>query len=338
MHMICLLCERDRNIRARGLCSRCYESERVSANLDKYADHRRKDGLSEIACKQCGKVFYAYPTTFGDREYCSRHCYELSERIFSQEQEGEIIELYLGKQLSATKISKLFNTSHVAIINVLDRNGIPKRPKWYHARKYNTNEYAFDDLDSEAAAYWLGFIYADGYVRKDSLQMVLKASDLPHLILLSKFLNSDQVARPNKTGGYTISFHGLHLTRRLSSLGIVVKRGCLDRILRELPYQQYRHFIRGYLDGDGYISKIDTKFTGNIGFLGQEDILDWIRQVLVLNCDKIGTPKTIQRSGIKELTFGGKYQLLNILKWLYSDVTIYLPRKYERAIYWMGLV
>ena len=31
-------------------------------------------------------------------------------------------------------------------------------------RKYQVNEFFFDEIDSEEKAYWLGFIYADGYV------------------------------------------------------------------------------------------------------------------------------------------------------------------------------
>lgn len=335
--MTCPLCKRENKIKARGLCSTCYESERVSGNLGSYTDHRRNGGLTETVCGQCGKVFHSYSTTFGPRKYCSRHCYEISERVLDQQIENQIVETYLSEGISATKISKKYSVSHTTVLDLLIRNGVTNRPGWSYARKYTTNEHAFDDLDNEAAAYWLGFIYADGYVRRDSLQVVLKASDLPHLVRLSEFMQSSQVARPNKTKGYCISFHGLHLTETLIDLGIVTKRGYFGKVLAKLPYGQFHHFIRGYLDGDGYISATGAKSRCNVGFCGQDDILAWIKQILSENCPQIGSPQIRPRRGIKELCFGGHRQASSIIKWLYKDATIYLLRKHERAIYWMAL-
>lgn len=57
-------------------------------------------------------------------------------------------------------------------------------------RKYNFNEHFFDGLN-EQSSYWLGFLYADGYVRmKDGksgeLKIKLKDTDKSHI---EKFLN-----------------------------------------------------------------------------------------------------------------------------------------------------
>ena len=56
-------------------------------------------------------------------------------------------------------------------------------------RKYKVNEYFFDTLN-EKSSYWLGFLYADGYVRlKDGksgeLKLKLKNTDKNHI---QKFL------------------------------------------------------------------------------------------------------------------------------------------------------
>lgn len=334
--MICKKCLKDKRICARGLCSRCYELERIDGNLNKYTDYRYKGGLTKTTCGQCGKEFESYPTTSGPRKYCSRQCYEISERATSEQDNSRIIEMY-SNGLSASKIAIEFNVSNSTITNILDLNGLLVRPGWSYSRKYPINEYVFDDLDSELSAYWLGFIYADGYVSRDEFRVTLKASDVSHLEKLSQFMQSNQVPKPDTTGGRYITFHGLHLTEVLVNLGVVIKRGQFHRVLVGLPCEQYHHFIRGYLDGDGYISKIDTKYTGNVGFLGQEDILNWIKQVLTIHCNKIGNPKITQRKGIKELAFGGRRQLSYILRWIYKDATVYLPRKYERAMYWINL-
>lgn len=40
---------------------------------------------------------------------------------------------------------------------------VDKRGMW------DLNEHFFDVIDTEEKAYWLGFIFADGYVAKDNI-------------------------------------------------------------------------------------------------------------------------------------------------------------------------
>jgi hypothetical protein len=53
------------------------------------------------------------------------------------------------------------------------------------------NEHYFDEVDSEAKAYWLGFIFADGCVlwnertRNYALQVGLQGRDVDHLVMLT---------------------------------------------------------------------------------------------------------------------------------------------------------
>jgi hypothetical protein len=332
----CARCHRVKRIVARDLCKTCYESERVSGNLGKYTDHRYRNGLSKIACGQCSKVFFSYPTTSGPRKYCSRHCYEIAERVTTEQDDKRIMVMFRDG-LSASKIAKRFKTTSGTIIDILERNGISSRPGWYYARRYTTNEHAFDDLDNELSSYWLGFIYADGHIGKSGLQISLKSSDSHHLEKLATFLESACPVRPTKIGTCYIAFCGIHIAKSLNGLGVISRRGQFYRVLDNLPRQQYAHFIRGYLDGDGYISATGAKSRCDVGFCGQDDILTWIKQILSENCPQIGNPQIRPRRGIKELCFGGHRQASSIIKWLYKDANIYLLRKYERAVYWMTL-
>ena len=54
---------------------------------------------------------------------------------------------------------------------------IDKRGMW------DLNEHFFDVIDTEEKAYWLGFIFADGYVAKDrpTFAMNLQYSDINHM-------------------------------------------------------------------------------------------------------------------------------------------------------------
>lgn len=45
--------------------------------------------------------------------------------------------------------------------SIIKRNGVSKIPN----KKYKVNEDYFKLIDNQDKAYWLGFLYADGYVR-----------------------------------------------------------------------------------------------------------------------------------------------------------------------------
>ena len=66
--------------------------------------------------------------------------------------------------------------------------------------EYNYNEKYFETIDNEHKAYWLGFLYADGYVepiyRKNKIkafriEIGLSIEDKHHLELLLQDIESD---------------------------------------------------------------------------------------------------------------------------------------------------
>ena len=62
-----------------------------------------------------------------------------NEIIFTDEQEQQIIDMYLNQNMSCTKIAKHFNIkSHHVILKVLERNNIPRTG--VGLRKYKLNE------------------------------------------------------------------------------------------------------------------------------------------------------------------------------------------------------
>ena len=132
-------------------------------------------------------------------------------------------------------------------------------------RKYNLNESFFDELN-ECSAYWLGFLYADGYVRmKDGksgeLKIKLKDTDKSHV---EKFLNDIDCQKPikcgieNKSKFCAVTIYSNHLIKRLFELGCVNNKTQKIR-LPKLEEPLMSHFIRGYFDGDGSISKVKNR-------------------------------------------------------------------------------
>ena len=65
--------------------------------------------------------------------------------------------------MSLREIEKQFNVTRTTISKFLENKGI-KNTKGNHYRKYFHNENFFETIDTEEKAYWLGFMFADGYI------------------------------------------------------------------------------------------------------------------------------------------------------------------------------
>lgn len=134
-------------------------------------------------------------------------------------------------------------------------------------RKYHCDDFAFDNL-TEESAYWLGFILADGCIRKkkNMLCIVLKREDKEHLESFKKFLNFtgpiiDRVRVVNEIE-YPISEITI-CSRNIIDI-LVNKYNITERksykeinTMYLIPKNLIIYFIIGFFDGDGNISKLD---------------------------------------------------------------------------------
>ena len=129
-------------------------------------------------------------------------------------------------------------------------------------RKYKLNENFFDILN-EKSAYWLGFFYADGYVRmKDGksgeLKLKLKDTDKCHIEKFLKHIECDKPIKcgvDNKSKFCSVTVYSNLLVNKLFELGCFNNKTQKIR-LPNLESNLMNHFVRGYFDGDGSISKI----------------------------------------------------------------------------------
>lgn len=61
------------------------------------------------------------------------------------------------------QIEKEFGVTRTTVSKFLENKGI-KTTKGNHYRKYFHQEDFFENIDTEEKAYWLGFMFADGYI------------------------------------------------------------------------------------------------------------------------------------------------------------------------------
>lgn len=228
--------------------------------------------------------------------------------------------------------------------------------------KNKFNEHYFDVIDDEHKAYWLGFIWCDGYLcMRDrchngnlsyEFKLSLKESDAHHLEKFNRDLE----------GSYGVKFYKFHSSfgdsteARLlicnkyfgevlsQKYGLIPHRTDCTKIIQAVPRDLLKHFIRGILDADGAFCQYKIKESGyivnkySLHFGGHEEILRHTERYFI-ECGLVNnlTRSLRQRHEGKDgsyraLIFSGRHNVTDILNFLYKDATIYLDRKYEKYL------
>ena len=272
----------------------------------------------------------------------------------TEQQIKDICDFYIqGK--SSIELAKMYNKTASSIGGLLRRRKVPIRSNKQNSRRYFHNENYFKVIDTEEKAYWLGFLYADGYITSKNNQesqrfgITLSSKDIDHL---EKFKKCIQATNPIKTYQASESSYNLDtvysrilITSQktvddLKDKGVVENKTNILKFPTEeqVPKELIPHFIRGYFDGDGCISICNREKRKTIEYsikiLGTESFLNGIKNFIELNTSikifKYYTRKIGQT--VKSLEFSGNKQVKCFLDLLYKDATIYLDRKYDRYI------
>lgn len=118
---------------------------------------------------------------------------------------------------------------------------------------YTVNDSYLDEMNSEDKAYFLGWMLSDGYIQKNKIYLKLKKPD-SYIIeeMFSKFSKGYKLLKEKEARGKSVS--STKITNKLRKYGCVENKTVKGFKLPILPKELYRHFIRGYFDGDGSIS------------------------------------------------------------------------------------
>lgn len=243
-----------------------------------------------------------------------------------------VVELH-GKGLSVRKIHDVTKIPRNKISYILKANGKSIKDR---GQKYDYNENAFDSIDNEEKAYWLGFMYADGYLGRGKgyeIKLSLQKSDESHLRKFADFIGDnlpihDDSDNPNAK---RVIAGNKKLYMALSKLG------CMNAKTFNIKFPDYNivpkhlihHFIRGYFDGDGGISfDKDERYKKPILV-----IYITATQEFLAGCQQIfGTKNKPQDASycgqVGTFRCRGNKKPMRILDYLYEDATIFLERKH----------
>lgn len=208
----------------------------------------------------------------------------------------------------------------------------------YPTKRMYINHQYFDDINSEDKAYLLGFFIADGCIRyikrKHVISYVLSfdnaVDDQDAIELLHSKICPEAtlgIKNVNMKSQYSLSWTSEHMAKTLAKYNIYpgkTKDQTFFIPQNVIPKNLWRHFVRGFIDGDGHLDEhvLSFVFTSEL-FMNQ--IIETFKN-FSYNIYKI-KGKT---SNYWKVVVSLNEQRKNILNtFLYKNSQYYLKRKYD---------
>lgn len=274
----------------------------------------------------------------GSTEGKIRHVIEKNNLIKGEKTNRKhqmVIQLYKSGK-TQFEIAEIMNIKNNTVSWILTKNNIPTQKE----RKHKVDDNYFDSVDNPEKAYWLGFLYADGYVssNQNAVGMRLSSNDENHLKMFLSDLNSTHPIYKNIQNSFGTETE--YVETKVFSRKIkedLIKLGCIkNKTLtlkfpneEQVPKNLIYHFIRGYLDGDGSIYHDKKRNNLLVSFLGTKDMMEGIQSVFNTNVKII--PRQ-SKNTYYLLQYGGNIQTLKILDTIYFNCSRFLDRKFNKYI------
>ena len=244
-------------------------------------------------------------------------------------------------KLTYRQIGDILKLSENHVKGYVNSHKLPKNRKF--------NDRYFQNIDSDIKAYYLGFIFADGWVIHDAdsanyeFGMELQSEDKYILENLNDELGGVHVIKHKEPTTYMIkgivAHHGHSdilrvyskiLVEDLMSHGIVERKTMRD-IHPIVPEEYFFDFLRGYIDGDGcYFLSGRNKNLLNMHITCSSPVpLEWVQSHL----ERYGIHSNVYcESERKFRLYCTNHNDLNkLLKLMYHDnFSFCLSRKYEK--------
>lgn len=237
-----------------------------------------------------------------------------------------------------------------------DKSSIQQRAFKLGVKYLSYDKDYFSKIDTEEKAYWLGFMYTDGYVTSDNRWGIeLSYLDKSHI---QKFLDAfdcninikDRIRNRDNKQFKSSSFQikNKKMYDDLIDKGVLRNKTEIMKYPNDnvLPLKLAKHFIRGLFDGDGCYSMYSyqrlrtdrnnklydtTKY--EISFVCKSK--DFINKLCTVLNESIGLDLKVgftKRDDLYTIKITNKESCIKFIDFLYSDSNIYLNRKHEKAV------
>lgn len=266
----------------------------------------------------------------------------MQDFLFDNDVDKGIVSDYLANMPVEQIMKKygMYNTYY----KILEKYKVPKRQ---NIIQFNVDHDYFETIDTQDKAYFLGLLLADGcnLQKTPVISISLKSTDFK---ILEKLKNSikyeGEIKRYRRKCNLIKSNSKIYRSNHVlkwSSIKMkkdLCRHGCVPNKTYNLIFpntihiNQLRHFVRGFIDGDGWITVNRKNKTMVVGLVAPNNfciaIQNLIKDKLNINC---GIRKTLS-DVVNRLDISGSNQVLKFLDWLYKDSTVYLERKYQKYL------
>lgn len=253
---------------------------------------------------------------------------------------------YKQTDISIAELAKKHNISKSFLGKFFREQGVEKVVT---KSKYQVNSNFFNEIDNEEKAYWLGFLYADGYNSNTYVQLAISYIDYNHVKKFRKSLCSTHPIRYEKSDNTCrISISDKTLSNGLNRAGCIRNKTYCGKFPGRIIIPGYllRHFIRGFFDGDGCINKlIIQELTSANSIQRKIDKVVFTIKLENFSLDLIQAIKTVcnveamlyyyEPLNRYEVYIQGQDNIRKFLDCIYKESTIYLDRKYAQYLYYI---
>ncbi len=239
------------------------------------------------------------------------------------EHHSRAVEMYKSGE-STKEISESIGVSARQVRHILRNAGVDLSSK-RRTCGYKIDEKFFRTWSSDMA-YVLGFILTDGNISGSSVAIAQKDADI--LEDIKRVMGATHPIKRRSNNGnshiYTLTISRKSVVEDLRALGITENKS-LTVDMPEVPEEYQSDFIRGVIDGDGWVQ--DRGYVMNITTASKA-----FADELLCVFKKRGLNSRISKqSNAYRVWVSGKQDVINLADWLYKGKpSIYLERKRDR--------
>lgn len=250
-----------------------------------------------------------------------------------------VLSLY-QEGFSTKSIAEKQRIPYQKVCSAIKRSGLMRSAYDQIYKIHKIKDDFFEKIDCEEKAYFVGFIYADGYLYKRSnrLSISLQNRDIYILERLRKLLKSDVPINPEANKNCSrINFYNKKMYEDLEHKGLHQNKSFTIQFPSSdiIPNHLMRHFIRGYFDGDGsvctYKQSAYNSLRGYYSFVGNENFIKDLDAFLSLHIfghrtlsSKSNCPRCFN------ISCGSKRGIKEFYDFIYHESSIFLTRKKEK--------
>ncbi len=211
--------------------------------------------------------------------------------------------------------------------------------------KYLENEHYFENIDTYAKAYLLGFIAADGALVRSSkrnciyLTITVKYEDRAILDFMQKeFGSKHKLLEIRRPSGFDkskmihhirLAFGNKYIARDILKYGITQRKSLtLGNIIPNIPYEFRNAFIIGYFDGDGSVTPISNSPNNKSLHIQIRGTVNFLTGI----CSHLNMPTTyIYENGFPQLSITHMKYIVRFFD-CYRNLPFYYKRKHDRFL------